>query len=35
MTDKKQLRKEIITKRKKMTDEEFSKKRIFVYVTDF
>ena len=28
MTDKKQLRKELITKRKKMTDEEFSKKSL-------
>ena len=27
MTDKKQLRKELITKRKKMTDEEFSNYR--------
>ena len=28
MTDKKQLRKELVTKRKKMTDEEFSKKSL-------
>lgn len=28
MTDKKQLRKELIAKRKKMTDEEFSKKSL-------
>ena len=28
MTDKKKLRKELIAKRKKMTDEEFSKKSL-------
>lgn len=30
MTDKKQLRKELIAKRKKMTDEEFSKKSLHI-----
>lgn len=30
MTDKKQLRKELITKRKKMTDEEFSNKSLSI-----